>query len=147
MVRHFDHVTVVVRDVDQAKAFFGLLGFELDKDVVISGPMFERYMGVNGIEAEHVTLVLANATPRCEVQLLKDQHPDPLRDADGERLDRLGFNHICFAVDDIEAEVARLRAHGIHTRNEIMDFHQRKLVFLAGPEGITVELSQWLQPA
>ena len=27
-------------------------------------------------------------------------------------------------------------------RNEIMDFHSRKLVFLDGPEGVTVELSQ-----
>ena len=145
MVKHFDHVTVVVRDIPQAKAFFSLLGFEEDKAVVISGPMFECYMGVSGIEAEHVTLVLANAT-RCEVQLLKYHHPDPIHDAAIERLDRLGFNHICFAVDDIEAEVATLRAHGIRTRNEIMDFHLRKLAFLAGPEGITVELSQWHQP-
>jgi catechol 2,3-dioxygenase-like lactoylglutathione lyase family enzyme len=147
MVKHFDHVTVVVRDVEQAKAFFALLGFEEDKAVVISGPTFEQYMGVPGIEAEHVTLVLANAVPRCEVQLLKYRHPDPTRDPDIERLDRLGWNHVCFAVDDIEAEVAKLRAHGIHTRNEIMDFHRRKLVFLVGPEDITVELSEWQQPA
>ena len=147
MVKHFDHVTVVVRDIDQARTFFALLGFEEDRAVVISGPTFERYMGVQGIEAEHMTLVLAKATPRCEVQLLKYHHPDPIPDAASERLDRLGFNHICFAVDDIEAEVAKLQAHGIRTRNEIMDFHLRKLVFLAGPEGITVELSQWYQPS
>jgi hypothetical protein len=24
-----------------------------------------------------------------------------------------------------------------------MDFHARKLVFLSGPEGITVELAEW----
>jgi catechol 2,3-dioxygenase-like lactoylglutathione lyase family enzyme len=143
MVKHFDHVTIVVRDVDRAKAFFALLGFEEAQDVVIAGPTFEQYMGVAGIEAEHVTLVLANATPRCEVQLLRYQHPEPLADSASARLDRLGFNHICFAVDDIAAEVARLRAHGVRTRNEIMDFHLRKLVFLEGPEGITVELSQW----
>ena len=28
MINHFDHVTVVVRDVDAAKWFFGLLGFK-----------------------------------------------------------------------------------------------------------------------
>ena len=53
------------------------------------------------------------------------------------------MNHICFAVGDIEAEVAELRANGFKTRNEIMDFHSRKLVFIDGPEGVTVELSQW----
>ena len=58
----------------------------------------------------------------------------------------MGFNHVCFVVDDIEAEVARLRAHGIAMRNELMDFHSRKLIFVKGPEGITVELSQWEEP-
>jgi catechol 2,3-dioxygenase-like lactoylglutathione lyase family enzyme len=143
MVKHFDHITLVVRDVDRARAFFALLGFEESQDVVISGPTMEQYMGIAGIEAEHVTLVLANATPRCEVQLLHYRHPEPLADPSIARLDRLGFNHICFAVDDIAAEVARLRAQGVRTRNEIMDFHLRKLVFLEGPEGLTVELSQW----
>jgi catechol 2,3-dioxygenase-like lactoylglutathione lyase family enzyme len=28
MVKHFDHLTIVVRDVDRAKAFFALLGFK-----------------------------------------------------------------------------------------------------------------------
>ena len=34
-------------------------------------------------------------------------------------------------------------ANGFAARNEVLDFHRRKLVFLAGPEGVTVELSQW----
>jgi catechol 2,3-dioxygenase-like lactoylglutathione lyase family enzyme len=58
-------------------------------------------------------------------------------------LHKLGMNHICFAVDDIEAEVGKLKSHGFKTRNEIMDFHSRKLVFIDGPEGVTIELSQW----
>jgi hypothetical protein len=29
-------------------------------------------------------------------------------------------------------------------RNDIMEFHDRKLVFIAGPEGVTVELAQWM---
>ena len=37
MVQRFDHVTVVVRDLDAARAFFELLGFKEDKAVVISG--------------------------------------------------------------------------------------------------------------
>ena len=143
MVQHFDHVTVVVRDVEGAKAFFRLLGFEEEKSVVIAGPQFEAYMGVAGIEAEHVTLVLAGASPRCEVQLLRYHHPETAPDPNITRLDRYGYNHVCFVVDDIEATVAKLRAHGVETRNEIMDFHQRKLVFLWGPERITVELAQW----
>jgi predicted enzyme related to lactoylglutathione lyase len=45
------------------------------------------------------------------------------------------MNHICFAVDDVEEEIAKLKAHGFKTRNEIMDFHSRKLAFIDGPQG------------
>jgi catechol 2,3-dioxygenase-like lactoylglutathione lyase family enzyme len=147
MIQRFDHITVVVRDLDQARRFFGLLGFAEDKAVVIKGPVMDAYMGVPGIEADHVTLVLRGVMPRLEVQLLRYRHPEPLADPNIERLEKVGFNHVCFAVDDIEAEVARLRAQGIVVRNELMDFHSRKLIFLKGPEGITVELSEWGEPA
>jgi catechol 2,3-dioxygenase-like lactoylglutathione lyase family enzyme len=143
MTTHFDHITIVVRDLEAARRFFGLLGFVEDKAVVISGPQFARYMGVEGIEADHVTLVLAGASPRMEVQLLRYHHPDPATDADAGDLTRLGFNHVCLAVDDLEAEVARLRASGVRMRNEMMVFHDRKLIFLCGPEGVTVELAEW----
>lgn len=140
---HLDHVTVVVRDIAKAKEFFALLGFAEEKSVVISGEMFARYMGVKGIEAEHVTLVSQRSSPRFEIQLLKYRHPDPLPDPDIANLTKLGYNHICFAVKDLDAEVRRLTSHGVTLRNEVMDFHARKLVFLSGPEGITVELAEW----
>jgi catechol 2,3-dioxygenase-like lactoylglutathione lyase family enzyme len=143
MIKHFDHVTLVVRDVGATRRFFGLLGFEEDRSVVISGPRFSQYMGVDGIVAEHVTLALPNASPRTEVQLLRYRQPDARPDSASGDLTRLGFNHICFAVEDLEAEVARLKANRVQPRNDIMYFHDRKLVFLTGPEGITVELAQW----
>lgn len=143
MTTHFDHITIVVRDLEGARRFFGLLGFVEDKAVVISGPQFARYMGVEGIEADHVTLVLADASPRMEVQLLRYHHPDPQPDTGAGDLTRLGFNHVCLAVDDLEAEVARLRESGVRMRNEMMVFHDRKLIFLRGPEGVTVELAEW----
>jgi catechol 2,3-dioxygenase-like lactoylglutathione lyase family enzyme len=45
MITHFDHVTLCVRDLEAARRFFTLLGFEEDKSVVISGERFARYMG------------------------------------------------------------------------------------------------------
>jgi len=143
MVKHFDHLTIVVRDIDQAKTFFSALGFAEAIFVVISGEPFASYMDVPGIEAEHVTLVLENASPRTEIQLLRYHHPDPQPDPHIRDLNNLAMNHIYFVVDDIEAGVARLRARGFRTRNEVLDFHSRKLVFVEGPEDVTVELSQW----
>jgi catechol 2,3-dioxygenase-like lactoylglutathione lyase family enzyme len=141
MVKNFDHVTLVVRDVDAAKRFFAVLGFKEIKSVVISGKVMEDYMGVAGIEADHVTLAIEN--PHTEVQLLHYRHPDMIDDTNVTKLNKLGFNHVCFAVDDIDAEIAKLTAAGVKLRNKVMDFHNRKLVFVYGPENVTIELAQW----
>ena len=142
-LKHIDHVTIVVADLAAARRFFSLLGFKEDKAVVISGPVMDRYMGVPGIEADHVTLVMADANPRCEVQLLHYRQPTPRSDPNADRLDRLGYNHMCFAVSDIDEMIERLTEAGVRLRNEPMTFHDRKLVFLEGPEGVTVELAEW----
>ena len=141
MIRSFDHVTIVVRDVEGAKRFFALLGFKETRTAVISGKIMEDYMGIKDIEADHITLAIEN--PHTEVQLLHYRRPSPIADADIGKLNKLGFNHICFAVDDLDSEVAKLTAAGVRLRNNVMDFHNRKLVFLRGPEDITVELAQW----
>lgn len=143
MVKHFDHVTVCVSDLAAARRFFGLLGLEEDKSVVISGARFAAYMGLDEIEADHVTLVLPGVSPRFEVQLLHYRRPEAASDPTIARLDKLGFNHICFAVDDIEALVTHLKSNGVEVRGELKDFHDRRLFFLTGPDGITVELAQW----
>ena len=143
MIKHFDHVTVAVTDSAAAIAFFALLDFELDKDVVISGPVMDQYMGISGLEARHTTLALKDSQPRLEVQLLHFLKPPVKPESDISRLDRIGFNHICFAVSDIDALIAKVTAAGVKLRNTPMVFHDRKLVFLEGPEGITVELAEW----
>ena len=70
MIKRFDHLTIVVEDLADAKRFFGLLGFSEAMSVVISGPQMAAYMGVADIIADHVTLVAAGVTPRTEIQLL-----------------------------------------------------------------------------
>ena len=42
MVKNFDHVTVVVRDLENAVRFFDLFGFKEVKSVVISGGKLEH---------------------------------------------------------------------------------------------------------
>ncbi len=57
----FDHMTVVVNDLDGAKEFFGLLGCIERIAVVAHGEAISRYMGIADWEADHVTLVLEGA--------------------------------------------------------------------------------------
>ena len=144
MITHFDHVTVAVRDLQAAIDFFALLGFEEDKRVVIKGEPFSGYMGVDEIEADHITLAVPGLSPRFAVQILHYRNPEAAAmTANDPRLDKLGFNHICFAVKDAEAMVRHLKSHGVEVKSELKAFHSRQLFFLTGTEGITVELAEW----
>ena len=138
----FDHLTVVVEDLDAAKGFFALLGFVESVAVVASGSRVSDYMGIPDWESDHVTLVLDGAPVHQEIQLLRFHRPPVQPDPETGTLDRVGFNHVCFRVDDLEAMLAHLAAHGVTPRNEVLDYHRRKLVFLDGP-GIVVELAEW----
>jgi catechol 2,3-dioxygenase-like lactoylglutathione lyase family enzyme len=142
----FDHMTVVVTDLDAARRFFGLLGFVERVAVVAQGDEIARYMGIEDWEADHVTLVLEGAPAHQEVQLLRFHHPTVRPDSGAGTLTRLGFNHVCFRVADLDATLAHLAANGVKPRNEIMDFHDRRLVFLDGP-GVVVELAEWVSGA
>jgi catechol 2,3-dioxygenase-like lactoylglutathione lyase family enzyme len=142
----FDHVTIAVADLDEAERFFALLGFEKSKSTLVSGPEMARYMGIPEWEADHVTLELTGAPTHQEVQLLRFHHPILTENSSESNLARLGFNHVCLAVDDLDATLDRLLAAGIRTRNEVMSFHDRRLVFLVGPGDVTVELAEWLTP-
>ena len=143
MIKHFDHVTICVRDLEAAKRFFGLLGFVEDKSVVIAGEPFAGYLGLDEIEADHVTLIVPGTSPRFEVQLLHYRRPEAVDNPTIARLDKVGFNHICFAVDNAKAVVQHLRDNGVEVRSELKGFHSRRLYFVTGPEGVTIELAQW----
>jgi catechol 2,3-dioxygenase-like lactoylglutathione lyase family enzyme len=143
MLRNVDHISFVVTDIDKAKAFFALLGFAEAITAVATGENFSRYMDIPDGEADHVTLVMAKSSPRFEVQLLKFHHPDAIANPHVRDLYTVGFNHLCFSVDDIEAEVTRLKAHGVTFRNDIWEYQDRKITLMEGPDGITVELAQW----
>jgi catechol 2,3-dioxygenase-like lactoylglutathione lyase family enzyme len=139
----FDHVTLAVEDLDGAVGFFGLLDFVETKRVVVSGPAMSAYMGIEDWQADHVTLELRGAPTHQEVQLLRFHRPSPRPDPHEADLARLGVNHVCFAVDDLDATLDRLRAAGVHVRNEVLEFHDRRLVFVLGPEDVTIELAEW----
>jgi catechol 2,3-dioxygenase-like lactoylglutathione lyase family enzyme len=141
--RGFDHVTIAVADLDGAKQFFALLGFEETKATIVSGDEMSRYMGIPDWEADHVTLAYTGATTHQEVQLLRFHTPTLPDNPHESNLARLGFNHVCFAVDDLDATLATLRSQGISTRSEVMEFHDRRLVFLVGPGDVTIELAEW----
>ncbi len=126
----FDHLTIVVTDIEGAETFFGLLGFARTRVAVIQGPEMERYLDVPGIVADHITLAMTDAAVHQEVQLLHYRTPEVTIDPDTRFLARTGFNHVCFRIDDLDAMLDKVRAHGVQVRSQIMEFHDRRLVYV-----------------
>ncbi len=145
MLKNPDHVTIAVTDAATAIEFFALLGFRKEHVATIDGGPPARYMGMPGMRARHITLVLDGCEPRFEIQLLEFDPKPP--DDPGEHptnLRRRGYNHIAFRVDDIAAVTERLAANGVTLLSDEMDYLDRRLRFVEGPEGITLELVQWV---
>lgn len=145
LIRNPDHVTVAVADAASAIEFFGLLGFTKQHVATIDGGPPARYMGMPGMKAQHITLVLEGVEPHFEIQLLEfdprasddpGEHPTNLR--------RRGYNHLAFRVDDIAAAASHLVANGVKMLSDEMDYISRRLRLFEGPEGITLELVQWV---
>jgi len=145
LVRNPDHVTVAVADGPAAIDFFGLLGFRETHVAQIDGGIPAKYMGMPDMKAEHLTLTLEGSDPHFEMQLLVfDPVPPDDPGLHPTNLRRRGYNHLAFRVDDIAATTAHLGAHGVKLLGEEMDYISRKLRFFEGPEGITLELVEWV---
>jgi len=61
---------------------------------------------------------------------------------DGRQPEPGGWNRIHFIVDDISAEVDRLRRSGIHFRNDIVTGPGGQQILLDDPSGNPIELFQ-----
>jgi catechol 2,3-dioxygenase-like lactoylglutathione lyase family enzyme len=145
MLRNPDHVTIAVADAAAAIEFFALLGFRKQHVAMIDGGAPARYMGMPDMKAQHITLELEGSEPHFEIQLLEFD-PTPAEDVGAHPTNRRrrGYNHLAFRVDDITAVSAHLVANGVNMLSEEMDYINRRLRFFEGPEGVTLELVQWV---
>lgn len=145
--RNVDHITLAVRDPDAAIELLGAFGFVEGHVALIDGGEPAAYMGMPTMEADHITLVLEGSDPRVEVQLLhfRDLGPDE-EEAGPTSHRRLGFNHLALRVDDLSTAAAELADHGVVPISEQMHYISRRLQMFAGPEGITLELVEWVDP-
>jgi catechol 2,3-dioxygenase-like lactoylglutathione lyase family enzyme len=140
-IQRMDHVGVVVDDLAAATAFFVELGLELQGGGQVEGGWVDRVIGLEGVRAEIAMLETPDGHGR--VELAKFHAP---ASPDGDRhapANTPGIRHLTFAVDDIDATVARLRGHGAELVGEMERYKDiYRLCYVRGPEGIIVELAE-----
>jgi len=131
MVNKIEHIGIAVKNMDNANV------------------LFEKMLGVSSYKMEAVesegVLTSFFQTGNNKIELLVATNPEsPIAkflEKKGE-----GIHHIAFDVDDIEAEIIRLKAEGFVLINEIpKKGADNKLVVFLHPKntnGVLVELCQ-----
>ena len=140
-IQRMEHVGIVVDDLAAATAFFVELGLELQGAGAVEGGWVDRVVGLEGVRAEIAMLETPDGHGR--VELAKFHAPSgPAGDRQAPA-NTPGIRHLTFAVDDIDATVAGLRARGAELVGEVERYKDiYRLCYVRGPEGIIVELAE-----
>jgi|SRR5437879_5029263 len=143
-IQRMDNVGIVVDDLDAAIAFFTELGMEREGEAQIEGLWADRTVGLDGIRSDIALMRTPDGHSKLELMKYhspaaigaRPQNPPP---------NTLGLHRVMFAVDDIDATVARLRRHGAELLGELVQYQDSyRLCYLRGPAGIIVALAEQL---
>lgn len=119
MIKKIAFVSLRSKDIDADKRFYGeVLGLELAQDY--------GFQGEDGVERKWVEFV----TPEGKTIAVETCSPPDTPTT------------LALETDDIEQEVARLRANGVEFRGEIQDNKVCKMAWAIDPSGNTIMLHE-----
>lgn len=78
-VTTFDHIGVVVEDLDAAAQFFVDLGFDREEPVEIGGQWMDRVVGLEGVRAELVVVAAPDGSGALELTKFHEPTQFPRR--------------------------------------------------------------------
>ena len=141
-LKRMDNVLIVVDDLEAVKAFFLELGLKLEGETTVEGPVVGGLIGLGDVRA---TLAMMRTPDGQGIELDKFHSPHAIRFGPVDApVNTLGIRRIMFALDDIDAVVTRIRAHGAELIGEMQYEDTYRLAYIRGPEGIIVALAEQL---
>jgi catechol 2,3-dioxygenase-like lactoylglutathione lyase family enzyme len=141
-VKRMDNVLIVVDDLEATKAFFIELGLKLEGETTVEGPSVGNLIELKDVRATLATM----RTPDGQgIELDKFHTPDAIRFGPVDApVNTLGLRRVMFAVEGIDAVVARMLSHGAELIGEMRYEETYRLAYIRGPEGIIVGLAEQL---
>src|SRR6266516_4614598 len=140
-IQRMEHVGIVVEDLAAATAFFVELGLKLQGVWSVEGGWVDRIVGLEGVQVDAAMMETPDGHGRLE--LVKFHAPSGPGGDRHAPANTPGLRHLAFAVDDIDAVVASLRARGAALVGEVEQYEDSyRLCYVRGPEGIIVELAE-----
>jgi methylmalonyl-CoA/ethylmalonyl-CoA epimerase len=130
MTTRLDHIGIAVKSLDAAKTIYEVLGLEVGH--------------VETVETQKVRTAFLSVGD-ANLELLEPTGPDSTIAKFIEKRGE-GIHHICLRVDDIEAQLEKLKAQGYRVINEhpVPGAHGCRVAFLhpAAGNGVLIELSE-----
>ena len=142
-LKRMDNVLIVVDDLEAVKGFFIELGLRLEGEQTVEGAAVGRLIGLG--ENVRATLAMLRTPDGQGIELDKFHTPDAVRFGPVDApVNTLGIRRLMFAVEGLDAVVARLIAHGAELIGEMQYEDTYRLAYIRGPEGIIVALAEQL---
>lgn len=142
MTIRMDNVGIVVEDLNAAIDFFRELGLELEGRGTVDGDWAGR---VTGLGEQNVEIAMMR-TPdgHSRIELSRFVTPSVVSDHRTAPVNALGYLRVMFAVEDIDATLARIRERGAQLVSEQVVRYEDayRLCYVRGPEGILIGLAQ-----
>jgi catechol 2,3-dioxygenase-like lactoylglutathione lyase family enzyme len=136
-----DHVGIVVDDLAAATEFFVELGLVRQGEGAVEGRWVDRIVGLEGVQVDFAMMQTPDGHGRLE--LVKFHSPSHQGDNGHAPANTPGIRHITFAVEDLDAVLARLRPLGAELVGEVERYEDiYRLCYVRGPAGIIIELAE-----
>lgn len=135
---------IVVEDLEGAVEFFLALGLELEGRAMIEGEWAGKVTGLGDQRVEVAMMRMPDGHGRLE--LSRFLSPAVIADHRTAPVNALGYLRVMFAVDDLDATLARLAEHGaVLVSDEVVEYEGvYKLCYIRGPEGLLIGLAEEL---
>jgi catechol 2,3-dioxygenase-like lactoylglutathione lyase family enzyme len=116
----------------------------LEGETTVEDPSVGRLIGLEDVRATLAMMRTPDGHGRIELD--KFHTPEAIRiGPEKTPVNALGIRRIMFAVEDVNAMVARLLAHGAELVGEVEQYEDSyRLAYVRGPEGIIVALAEQL---
>ena len=127
-----DDMGIVVDDLDEAVAFFEILGMELEGRGMVEGEWADRITGLGDQQIEIAMLRTPHGHGRLEMSRFLS--PAVVSDHREAPVNALGYLRVMFPVDDLDSTLGRLSEVGGILVGDVVHFEDvYRLCYLRGP--------------
>ncbi len=144
----FSHTNIIACDWKKlARFYIDVFGYEpVYPERDLSGDWIDRLTRINNVHIKGVHLRLPGHSdgPTLEIFSYSEPEPGPERPL----INRVGFGHIAFHVDDVEEVFNKLLSHGGSAYGELVQTEMNNLgtltvIYAIDLEGNIIEIQNW----